>query len=111
MKGEVLANTTSLGMQPDVDISPLPAAALPGFQLAFDAIYTPVQTRLLKVSPMMIDTSATVLLGLACWRGCAHADAHAFGTVEPAALFMFSVWCMLKGLSCAGRCSSRLHHC
>ena len=50
VKGDVLANTTSIGMQPDVDASPLPAAALSGFQLAFDAIYTPVQTRLLKVS-------------------------------------------------------------
>ena len=48
VSGDVLVNTTSIGMQPNVDDSPLPAAVLSGFALAFDAIYTPVQTRLLK---------------------------------------------------------------
>ena len=49
VRGDVLANTTSIGMQPNVEDSPLPAAVLSGFSLAFDAIYTPMQTQLLKV--------------------------------------------------------------
>ena len=49
VSGDVLVNTTSIGMQPKVDETPLPATVLSGFALAFDAIYTPVQTRLLKV--------------------------------------------------------------
>ena len=33
---------------PQEDETPVPAAALPGFQLVFDAVYTPLHTRLLK---------------------------------------------------------------
>ena len=46
--GEVLVNCTNVGMWPDVDRSPMPADALPGCRLAFDLIYNPLQTRLLK---------------------------------------------------------------
>ena len=47
--GDVLMNTTSVGMAPNADASPVPAAALAGFALVFDAIYTPLETRLLRV--------------------------------------------------------------
>ncbi len=33
---------------PQEDETPVPAAALPGFRLVFDAVYTPLHTRLLK---------------------------------------------------------------
>ena len=49
--GDVLMNTTSVGMTPNADASPVPAAALAGFALVFDAIYTPLETRLLRVRP------------------------------------------------------------
>jgi 3-dehydroquinate dehydratase/shikimate dehydrogenase len=45
---DVLANTTSVGMQPDVASTPVPAAALSNFNLVFDAVYTPLETRLLR---------------------------------------------------------------
>lgn len=48
VRADVLANTTSLGMQPDVDGTPVPAAALSNFSLVFDAVYTPLETRLLR---------------------------------------------------------------
>jgi len=48
VRADVLANTTSVGMQPDVDGTPVPAAALPNFGLVFDAVYTPLETRLLR---------------------------------------------------------------
>ena len=46
--GDVLVNTTSVGMHPLEDETPVPAAALSGYSLVFDAVYTPLQTRLLR---------------------------------------------------------------
>ncbi len=46
---DVLVNTTSVGMHPAVGESPVAAGALPQFQVVFDAIYTPLETQLLKV--------------------------------------------------------------
>eukprot|EP00884_Botryococcus_braunii_P011164 jgi/Botrbrau1/20048/Bobra.200_1s0053.1 len=46
--GDVLVNTTSIGMTPDVDATPVPRSALGGYRLVFDAVYTPMETRLLK---------------------------------------------------------------
>ncbi len=48
VRGDVLANTTSLGMHPDVDSTPIPASAVSNFGLVFDAVYTPLETRLLR---------------------------------------------------------------
>lgn len=48
VQGDVLANTTSVGMAPKDDVSPVPAAALGGFAVVFDAVYTPLETKLLK---------------------------------------------------------------
>ena len=49
VSGDVLINTTSIGMQPDVDSRPVPKEALDGYKLVFDAVYTPIETSLLKV--------------------------------------------------------------
>ena len=48
--GAVLANTTSVGMVPDVDATPVPREALAGAGVAaaFDAGYNPMKTRLLQ---------------------------------------------------------------
>lgn len=49
VKADVLANTTSVGMQPSVGESPVQAQILEGYELVFDAVYTPLKTQLLKV--------------------------------------------------------------
>lgn len=48
VKGDVLANTTSIGMHPQQDVSPVAASALKDFELVFDAVYTPMDTQLLQ---------------------------------------------------------------
>lgn len=47
-EGMILANTTSVGMKPRIDDTPLPKEALKHYSLVFDAIYTPKLTRLLR---------------------------------------------------------------
>jgi len=47
VKADVLANSTSIGMAPKAEESPVPASTLKNFGLVFDAVYTPVWTRLL----------------------------------------------------------------
>ncbi|CAI7838809.1 unnamed protein product [Closterium sp. NIES-54] len=44
----VLANTTSVGMHPHVEDTPVSKAVLQECSLVFDAVYTPMETRLLK---------------------------------------------------------------
>lgn len=46
--GMVLANTTSMGMQPNVEETPISKDALKHYALVFDAVYTPRITRLLR---------------------------------------------------------------
>ncbi|KAI8473685.1 MAG: type I 3-dehydroquinase-domain-containing protein [Monoraphidium minutum] len=48
VEGDVLGNSTSVGMVPNVEDTPVPAAALSKFKLVFDAVYTPRDTRLLR---------------------------------------------------------------
>ncbi len=45
---DVLINTTSIGMFPDVDQSPVPANLLKKGMIVFDAVYNPIETRLLR---------------------------------------------------------------
>ncbi|CAM6127337.1 unnamed protein product [Calypogeia fissa] len=47
-KGFILANTSSVGMLPNPDASPIARQALKGYELVFDAIYTPKVTKLLR---------------------------------------------------------------
>jgi Shikimate 5'-dehydrogenase C-terminal domain len=49
VSADVLVNTTSVGMHPAEDQSPIAARALAQFSVVFDAIYTPLETQLLKV--------------------------------------------------------------
>ena len=50
VKGDVLANTTSVGMTPKVDETPTPKSAIAagGFDVVFDAVYNPLETKLLR---------------------------------------------------------------
>lgn len=58
--GMVLANTTSVGMKPKTDQTPIPKEALKNYCLVFDAIYTPKWTRLLTEAQ---ESGAAVVFG------------------------------------------------
>ncbi|XP_020589422.1 bifunctional 3-dehydroquinate dehydratase/shikimate dehydrogenase, chloroplastic isoform X5 [Phalaenopsis equestris] len=47
-EGMILANTTSVGMYPNIHDTPLSKQALKSYALVFDAIYNPTLTRLLR---------------------------------------------------------------
>lgn len=59
--GMILANTTSVGMHPNVMESPISKEALVAYDLVFDAVYTPKVTRLLREAE---EAGATVVSGL-----------------------------------------------
>ncbi|KAI4301861.1 hypothetical protein L6164_035099 [Bauhinia variegata] len=59
-EGMVLANTTSVGMKPKIDETPVPKEALKHYSLVFDAIYTPKLTRLLREAQ---ETGAAIVYG------------------------------------------------
>ena len=48
LQGDVLVNATSVGMQPKIDVSPVPQAILARFQVVMDIVYAPLETRLLR---------------------------------------------------------------
>jgi 3-dehydroquinate dehydratase / shikimate dehydrogenase len=47
LDADLVINTTSLGMHPKVEVSPLPAEALRPTMAVFDMVYNPIETRLL----------------------------------------------------------------
>ncbi len=47
-KADILVNTTSIGMTPHIDESPVPAELLKPGLLVYDIVYNPLKTRLLK---------------------------------------------------------------
>ena len=47
-KTDVVINTTSVGMYPNVDASPLPTSALHAWLVVFDIVYNPIETKLLR---------------------------------------------------------------
>ncbi|XP_059652599.1 bifunctional 3-dehydroquinate dehydratase/shikimate dehydrogenase, chloroplastic-like [Cornus florida] len=59
-EGMILANTTSVGMKPKTDLTPLSKKALSYYSLVFDAIYTPKWTRLLQEAQ---ESGAKVVFG------------------------------------------------
>ncbi|KAL8171268.1 hypothetical protein V2J09_023072 [Rumex salicifolius] len=59
-EGMILANTTSVGMKPNVDVTPISKEALKHYSLVFDAIYTPKLTRLLREAQ---ETGLTTVYG------------------------------------------------
>uniref|UniRef100_A0A0C9QS28 shikimate dehydrogenase (NADP(+)) n=1 Tax=Wollemia nobilis TaxID=56998 RepID=A0A0C9QS28_9CONI len=59
--GMVLANTSAIGMQPNVNATPLSKESLGPYSLVFDAVYTPRETRLLREAK---EAGKTVVSGL-----------------------------------------------
>jgi shikimate dehydrogenase len=48
MDCDIVINSTSIGMTPDTDQSPVPIEYLKSCQTVFDAVYTPMETKLLQ---------------------------------------------------------------
>jgi 3-dehydroquinate dehydratase/shikimate dehydrogenase len=60
LDASVVINCTSLGMHPDVDVSPVPDGVLKADMTVFDTVYNPVETRLLREAKA---AGATVING------------------------------------------------
>lgn len=58
----MLANATPLGMIPNTGISSVPAGTLGNFGAVFDAVYTPLQTQILKVPNRLAPLQGCCLL-------------------------------------------------
>ncbi|KAL3812786.1 hypothetical protein ACJIZ3_014054 [Penstemon smallii] len=83
--GMILANTTSIGMQPKVDETPVPKEALRNYELVFDAVYTPKITRLLREAEEM---GAKIVTGVDMFIGQAYEQYERFtGLPAPKELF------------------------
>ncbi|MCY3020017.1 MAG: NAD(P)-binding domain-containing protein, partial [Planctomycetota bacterium] len=50
LKADVVANTTPVGMHPNIENSPLKKEEIPADSVVFDAVYNPLRTRLLKLA-------------------------------------------------------------
>ncbi len=48
LNADILINTTSIGMFPDVDQTPVPINVLKEGMIVFDAVYNPIETKFLK---------------------------------------------------------------
>ncbi|WVZ24606.1 hypothetical protein V8G54_003150 [Vigna mungo] len=64
--GMILANTTSIGMIPKVDETPISKNALKHYSLVFDVVYTPKMTRLLKEAE---EAGVTIVTGFEMFIG------------------------------------------
>ncbi|WCJ23565.1 Shikimate dehydrogenase (NADP(+)) [Euphorbia peplus] len=83
--GMILANTTSIGMQPKVDETPVPKNVLRHYSLVFDAVYTPKITRLLREAQ---ESGAATVSGLEMFIGQAYEQFERFtGLPAPKELF------------------------
>ncbi|XP_020529786.1 bifunctional 3-dehydroquinate dehydratase/shikimate dehydrogenase, chloroplastic isoform X1 [Amborella trichopoda] len=69
----ILANSTSLGMYPDIDGTPISKEALRRYAVVFDAVYTPKVTQLLHEAE---EVGAVVVSGVEMWVR------QAFGQIE-----------------------------
>ncbi|KAL8239046.1 hypothetical protein R6Q59_015613 [Mikania micrantha] len=83
--GMILANTTSIGMQPNIDETPISKEALKSYALVFDAVYTPKITRLLREAG---ECGALIVTGLEMFIGQAYQQYERFtGLPAPKELF------------------------
>ncbi|KAK4774424.1 hypothetical protein SAY86_009359 [Trapa natans] len=81
----ILANTTSIGMQPKFDETPVPKLALKHYSLVFDAVYTPKITRLLREAE---ESGAIAVSGIEMFIGQAYEQYERFtGLPAPKELF------------------------
>ena len=67
-EADILINSTSVGMSPDVDKTPVPARLLKPGLIVVDIVYNPIQTRLLKEA----EAAGTQTIGgldMLAWQG------------------------------------------
>lgn len=84
-KDMILANTTSIGMQPNVDETPVAKEALQYYSLVFDAVYTPKITRLLREAE---ECGSKIVTGVEMFIGQAYEQYEKFtGLPAPKELF------------------------
>ena len=82
MEADVLVNSTSVGMRPDTDATPVPADALKAGMVVFDMVYVPRDTRLLKEAA---ERGCVIVDGLSMFVGQAERQFELFtGRVPPA---------------------------
>ncbi|CAA3012052.1 bifunctional 3-dehydroquinate dehydratase shikimate dehydrogenase, chloroplastic-like isoform X2 [Olea europaea subsp. europaea] len=74
-KGMILANTTSIGMHPKVNETPISKEALANYMLVFDAVYTPKITRLLREAA---ESGAQIVTGVDMFIGQAYEQYERF---------------------------------
>ena len=67
-EADILINTTSVGMSPNKDDTPVPANLLKPSLVVFDVVYNPLKTRLLREAEQ---TGAQTISGLEMlvWQG------------------------------------------
>ncbi|KAA8527502.1 hypothetical protein F0562_034783 [Nyssa sinensis] len=83
--GMILANTTSIGMHPKVDETPVSKQTLRSYALVFDAVYTPKITRLLREAE---EAGAKIVTGMEMFIGQAYEQFERFtGLPAPKELF------------------------
>jgi 3-dehydroquinate dehydratase / shikimate dehydrogenase len=80
VSGDVLVNTTSVGMHPKDNETPVPASALGKYKVVFDAVYTPLHTRLLKEAASF---GCTIVTGDEMFVGQAADQFRLFTGLEP----------------------------
>ena len=78
--GDVLVNTTSVGMQPNDGESPVPEHVVAAFKVVFDAVYTPLHTKLLRDAEK---AGAVVVTGEKMFVGQAAEQYRLFTRQEP----------------------------
>ncbi len=61
LSGDILINATSVGMQPDIERTPVPGLRLSHFQVVMDIVYAPLKTRLLQEAE---SAGCTIINGL-----------------------------------------------
>jgi len=76
----VLVNTTSVGMQPNDGESPVPEHVTSSFKVVFDAVYTPLHTKLLRDAEK---AGAVVVTGEKMFVGQAAEQYRLFTQQEP----------------------------
>lgn len=77
---DVLVNTTSVGMQPNDGESPVPEHVTASFKVVFDAVYTPLHTKLLRDAEK---AGAVVVTGEKMFVGQAAEQYRLFTQQEP----------------------------
>ncbi|MFC1762254.1 shikimate dehydrogenase [Planctomycetota bacterium] len=80
LNARLVINCTSVGMAPQVDDTPVPAATLAGVEAVFDTIYNPLETRLLREAHQQ---GAVCIDGLTMFVNQARAQFCLFTGQEP----------------------------